>query len=177
MDRKIQAMAGINSGFYINFTEPATEHPGWERWTLHVNDDIELPMSEMRSLTFPISPFVLVLGDGDYGEVWEDGSRHTVYITTPGTRATGAPSISGNLAVGQTLTADTSAISDVDGLTNRTFFYQWFRIDRTIAKSGGLTAEAGDGSVLGGRHRSWLSGAWTSGGETIPPIAGRSAQC
>ncbi len=32
-------------------------------------------------------------------------------------------------------------------------------------------------SGLGGRHRSWLAGAWTSGGETIPPGAGRSALC
>ena len=40
-----------------------------------------------------------------------------------------------------------------------------------------LDRRGGRWSVLGGRHRSWLSGAWTSGGETIPPIAGRSAQC
>ena len=35
-----------------------------------------------------------------------------------------------------------------------------------------LDRRGGRWSVLGGRHRSWLSGAWTSGGETIPPIAG-----
>ena len=60
--------------------------------------------------------------------MWEDGSQHTVYITTPGTRATGAPSISGNVVVGQTLTVDTSAIVDADGLTSPTFFCRWFRI-------------------------------------------------
>ena len=45
--------------------------------------------------------------------------------------ATGAPTISGTAYVGNTLTADTSGISDADGLTNRTFSYQWIRNDRT----------------------------------------------
>ena len=39
---------------------------------------------------------------------------------------TGAPTISGTVAFGQTLTADTSGISDADGLTNPDFSYQWF---------------------------------------------------
>ena len=45
--------------------------------------------------------------------------------------ATGAPTISGTAYVGNTLTADTSGISDADGLTNRTFSYQWIRNDGT----------------------------------------------
>ena len=45
--------------------------------------------------------------------------------------ATGAPTISGAAYVGNTLTADTSGISDADGLTNGTFSYQWIRNDRT----------------------------------------------
>ena len=45
--------------------------------------------------------------------------------------ATGAPIISGAAYVGNTLTADTSGISDADGLTNGTFGYQWIRNDRT----------------------------------------------
>ena len=39
--------------------------------------------------------------------------------------ASGAPTISGTVQVGQTLTASTSGISDSDGLTNATFAYQW----------------------------------------------------
>ena len=39
--------------------------------------------------------------------------------------ATGQPVISGTAQVGETLTADTSAITDADGLTNATFSYQW----------------------------------------------------
>ena len=128
LDREIRGIIGYNSGLFITFIEPATEYPGWERWTLHVNDDIELPLSEMRSGTSPGSPFYLALMDGDYREVWADGSRHTVYITTPGTRATGAPSISGTVRVNRTLTADTRAISDADGLTSPAYIYQWFRV-------------------------------------------------
>ena len=43
--------------------------------------------------------------------------------------ATGRPAIDGNLAEGQTLTADTSGISDANGLTRVMFSYQWVRVD------------------------------------------------
>ncbi len=45
--------------------------------------------------------------------------------------ATGAPAISGAAQVGETLTADTSAVSDADGLSNAAFNYQWIRNDGT----------------------------------------------
>ena len=47
------------------------------------------------------------------------------------TPATGAPAISGTVQVGETLTADTSAIADEDGLTNATFSYQWIVNEET----------------------------------------------
>ena len=125
---RINGIIGADRGFYLNFQQEALEHPGWERWTLHVNDDVELLLSEMRTLDSTIGGLLLGLTDGDYGDLWEEGSRHTVYITTFGTRATGAPSISGTVAVDQTLTADTSAISDADGLTSPAYIYQWFRV-------------------------------------------------
>ena len=40
---------------------------------------------------------------------------------------TGAPTISGNVGLGETLTADTSGIDDEDRLTNAVFSYQWIR--------------------------------------------------
>ena len=46
-------------------------------------------------------------------------------IAAPNRQATGKPTIDGTARVGQTLTADTSNISDLDGITNATFFYQW----------------------------------------------------
>ncbi len=47
----------------------------------------------------------------------------------PNRAATGAPTISGTVQVGQVLTADTSGITDADGLTNVTYSYQWVRVD------------------------------------------------
>ena len=52
-------------------------------------------------------------------------------IAAPNRQATGKPTIDGTARVGQTLTADTSNIFDLDGITNATFFYQW--------RAGGLT--------------------------------------
>ena len=43
--------------------------------------------------------------------------------------ATGAPTISGTVQVGETLTAYTSGIADADGLTNVSYSYQWVRND------------------------------------------------
>ena len=45
--------------------------------------------------------------------------------TAANSPATGAPTISGTIQVGETLTADTSGIADADGLTNVTFSYEW----------------------------------------------------
>ena len=49
----------------------------------------------------------------------------------PNTPATGLPTISGTAQVDETLTADTSGISDSDGLTNVSYSYQWIRNDGT----------------------------------------------
>ena len=51
--------------------------------------------------------------------------------TQPDNPATGAPTISGTVQVGETLTADTSGISDADGLKNVAYNYQWIRNDGT----------------------------------------------
>ena len=45
--------------------------------------------------------------------------------------ATGAPTISGDAYVGETLTAEVSAIDDPDGLGNPGYGYQWVRYDET----------------------------------------------
>ena len=48
-----------------------------------------------------------------------------VIAARPNSPATGLPTISGTAQVGETLTADTSAIADADGLVNASFGYQW----------------------------------------------------
>ena len=48
------------------------------------------------------------------------------------TPATGAPAIDGTPLAGQKLTADTSGITDEDGLTNVSYSYQWVADDTNI---------------------------------------------
>ena len=58
--------------------------------------------------------------------------------------ATGAPTISGTAHVGETLTADTSGISDADGRTNATFSYQWLADDADISGATNATYTLAD---------------------------------
>ena len=60
---------------------------------------------------------------------------YNVGTTPANTRATGRPTIDGTPQVGQTLTVDTSGISDADGLTHAsyTYLYQWVRNNANIA--------------------------------------------
>ena len=64
-------------------------------------------------------------------------SSATGAVAAANSTATGAPTISGTAQAGETLTADTSGISDTDGLTGAAFAYQWLADDATI---GGATA-------------------------------------
>ena len=69
----------------------------------------------------------------------------------PNTAATGEPTISGTPQVDETLTADTSAISDEDGLGNVSYQYQWLRDDAEIAGATGSTyilADADQGKTI-----------------------------
>ena len=60
--------------------------------------------------------------------------------------ATGAPTINGTAQVGETLTANTTGISDADGLANASFTYQWLANDTAISGATGntYTLVAGD---------------------------------
>ena len=49
----------------------------------------------------------------------------------PNSPATGAPTISGTVRVGETLTADTSGIYDADGLDDVAYSYKWTRKDES----------------------------------------------
>ena len=55
------------------------------------------------------------------------------------TRAAGQPTITGTLEVGQTLTADTSRISDADRKDNATFGYRWIAGDSDIQNATGMS--------------------------------------
>ena len=60
-----------------------------------------------------------------------DGSANSTYTVTV-TRA-GPPTISGTTRVGETLTVDTSGVTDPDGLDNPEYTYQWVRFDGSLA--------------------------------------------
>ena len=53
----------------------------------------------------------------------------TPATTRPNREASGAPTIAGTIRVGETLTADTSAVADEDGLDQTTLVYQWVLAD------------------------------------------------
>ena len=83
--------------------------------------------------------------DADYAETLTSAATEAVAAAALANNpATGAPTISGTPQVGETLTADTSAIADQDGLTNVSYSYQWLAggsdIDGATGSSYALTA-------------------------------------
>ena len=69
----------------------------------------------------------------------------------PNSPATGQPTITGTVQVGETLTAVTSDIEDDDGLTNASFSYQWLAGDADISGATGSTytlADADEGKAV-----------------------------
>ena len=69
----------------------------------------------------------------------------------PNTAATGAPTITGTVEAGKTLTAGTKGISDANGMTNAVFSYQWIAADVDIDGATGASyslATADEGKVI-----------------------------
>ena len=67
-------------------------------------------------------------------------SRNTVVVAAkPNSEPTGLPAITGTPQVGQTLTADTSAIDDADGLTNVSYSYRWTASKTVIDENTGTS--------------------------------------
>ena len=67
-----------------------------------------------------------------------DGRPLTTGLALQVAGPTPLPTISGTAQVGETLTVDTSAIADFDGLSNAVYQYQWLANDADIA---GATAK------------------------------------
>ena len=71
--------------------------------------------------------------------------------TSDNSPATGAPTISGTVQVGETLTANTSGVADADGLSNVQYEYQWLADDADITGATNATytlAAAEEGKVI-----------------------------
>ena len=78
-------------------------------------------------------------------------SAATEAAARPNSLATGAPTISGTVQVGETLTANTSGIADEDGLENAAFSYQWLADDSDISGATNATytlADADEGKAV-----------------------------
>ena len=76
------------------------------------------------------------------------GTNHRYYalsniFVAPNSDATGQPAITGTPRVNETLTADTSGITDPEGTGNANFTYQWIRIDDVNATEGDITGATG----------------------------------
>ena len=78
----------------------------------------------MADLGKTIKVQVTFTDDDDNAETLTSEATEAV-AAKPNSEPTGLPTISGTPQVEQTLTADTSAIADEDGLTNVSYSYQW----------------------------------------------------
>ena len=67
----------------------------------------------------------VIFNDDDYNEETLTSEATAAVEPRPSSPATGAPTISGTVRVGETLTADTSGIDDADGMSRAVFSYQW----------------------------------------------------
>ena len=75
---------------------------------------------------YRVKAIINFFGDlGEASDAAEIRAPATAQEQTANNPATGAPTITGMVQVGETLTADTSGIGDDDGLTNAAFAYQW----------------------------------------------------
>ena len=73
------------------------------------------------------------------GESDTTNNCRSVTITTTNNLATGVPIIGGTVRVGETLTVDTSGITDEDGLENVSYSYQWLVDDAEISGATGAS--------------------------------------
>ena len=132
-------------------------------WSLLGEDNDDFSISESGVLTFNSPPDHDSPSDSNADNVYElfvEASNDSsigflpvvvIVIERSNTPATGAPTISGTAQVGQTLTADTSGISDADGLDNVSYGYQWLADDAEIdgAKSSTYEVQSSDnGKVI-----------------------------
>ena len=79
------------------------------------------PLSEGLAIKVKVS----FTDDRGHSETLTSAATEVVAAAPPNSDPTGLPTISGTPQVDETLTADTSAIDDADGLTNVSYSYQW----------------------------------------------------
>ena len=89
---------------------------------------------------------VTFVDDAGYQETLTSAATDPVAAAPqPNSPARGAPTIGGTAQVGDTLTADTSGITDKDGLDDSTFTVQWVREDSVMVASAARSYTPTDG--------------------------------
>ena len=89
---------------------------------------------------------VTFVDDAGYQETLTSAATDPVApLPQPNSPAKGAPTIGGTAQVGETLTVDTSGITDEDGLDDPTFTHQWVREDAVMVASAARSYTPTDG--------------------------------
>ena len=101
--------------------------------------------------------------DADYEQTLTSAATVAV-APPPNTEPTGLPAVTGTPQVGETLTADTSAIDDADGLTNVAYQYQWLRNQSVLDENTGFSLTV---AVLLGETGSTYTPGPADAGSTI----------
>ena len=120
--------AGIADANGLNNVEYAYR---WVRSTGGVDTDIADATGATYTLVrgdlgHTVKVRVSFTDDDGYSETLNSAATATV-VRPPNASPSGRPAVSGVLAVGKTLTADTSGITDPNGLSNPAFTHQWVR--------------------------------------------------
>ena len=132
-----------------------------------------MPVTELRTRSgSPTTPTLTDATDSTYALTDDEGKTVKVQVSftddagneetltsaatdavasLPNSPATGVPTITGVVQVGETLTAETTGIADADGLDNAVFSYQWLADDADISGATGKTyalTEADEGKTV-----------------------------
>ena len=112
-------------------------HAGYDNTTYTLTEDDVGKAMSVR---------VTFVDDAGYQETLTSAATDPVAAAPqPNSPARGAPTIGGTAQVGETLTADTSGITDEDGLDDSTFTHQWVREDSVMVASAARSYTPTDG--------------------------------
>ena len=112
-------------------------HAGYDNTTYTLTED---------DVGKAISVRVTFVDDGGHQETLTSAATDAVAaLPQPNSPARGAPTIGGTAQVGETLTVDTSGITDEDGLDDSTFTHQWVREDSVMVASAARSYAPTDG--------------------------------
>ena len=136
--------SGITDG--NGLSNPGFTHQ-WVRNNGSADTDIPGATGSTHTLTtgdLPHTIKVLVAFTDDDGYAETVNSEATNVVSRPpNATASGQPTITGTVGVGETLSADTSGISDRNGLSNPRYTYQWVHsVDGTDTDISGATGSS-----------------------------------